>query len=66
MARITVEDKIAKLKLTLAADKLTEIKTFGSWEEGFLTSVFEQYEIRGVNSLSEKQLKKIHDIYDNI
>lgn len=64
----TVALKLEELSKILAADKLLEEKErmLGTWETGFLTSVIEQVEVRSIHSLSEKQLTKIHDIYDRI
>jgi hypothetical protein len=62
----TVQQKLDQLKLFVEAEKIAGTNELGRWEQGFLESVCEQVLVRGINSLSDKQLKKIHDIYDRI
>jgi hypothetical protein len=56
--RKDISDKIKELFAGQTVADMTE------WEQGFVNSVVEQVELRGIGSLSEKQEKIIHIMYD--
>lgn len=60
----TLSEKIDDLKIKLEAENISGVHEFDGWEQSFLTSVCQQVADRSVHSLSEKQMSKIHDIYD--
>lgn len=54
-------DAVSKLAELFAAINSLSLS---EWEEGFIKSVQEQVELRGRDSLSDKQQTIIHDMYD--
>jgi hypothetical protein len=59
-----VEEMISDCESAVGIDRSHGGPGFGSWEEGFIESIREQFDERG--SLTDKQIEKLTELWNKI